>query len=118
MTLMQKYVRLKQFNADGFCTCCTCGKTGHWKDMQGGHFLSRSHNSVCLLEENIHPQCARCNLTMAGRHFDYTLFMINTYGIEFVEELNQLKNEQKKFTRGELNDLIQELKTGIKELGE
>lgn len=116
MTLMQKYVRMKQHATDGFCTCCTCGKTGDWRSFDGGHFISRQFNATCLLEENIHTQCKGCNRFMAGKFDDYTIFMINTYGVEFIEELNQLKHQGKKFTRGELMDIISDLKAKIKEI--
>lgn len=86
--------------------------------MQGGHYISRQFNATCLLEENIHTQCRSCNLYFAGKIDDYTIFMINTYGVEFIEELNRLKHEGKKFTRGELLDLIDDLKLKIKELGD
>lgn len=118
MTLMQKYVRLKQYATDGFCTCCTCGKTGDWRSFDGGHYISRQYTGTCLLEENVHPQCKGCNRFMAGKHDEYTMYMINTYGVDFLEELNRLKHDGKKFTRGDLLDMIEDLKSKIKELGE
>lgn len=116
MSLMQKYVRIKQFAHDGYCTCCTCGRTGDWQFFDGGHYISRQYTATCLLEENIHPQCKGCNRFMAGKHDDYTIFMINTYGLEMVEELNELKHKGKKFTRYELIDIIDDLKSKLKEL--
>lgn len=86
--------------------------------MQGGHYISRQFNGTALLEENIHTQCPGCNMYGAGRIDDYTIFMINNYGVEFIEELNKLKHKGKKFTRGELLDLIDDLKSKLKELGD
>lgn len=114
--LMQKIVRLKDFNQNGYCTCVTCGKTGHWKEMQGGHYISRVYTSTKLLEENIHPQCRGCNMYGHRVHDDYTVYMIDTYGEDFVRELNEIKRNTKKYTRTEVTELREELKERLKEL--
>ena len=37
--LLQRLVRLKAANENGYCTCVTCGVIKKWNDeMQGGHF--------------------------------------------------------------------------------
>ena len=113
-TLLQKLVRMKYANDDGFCECVTCGKMGHYKEMDGGHWISR--NSAHLLtEENIHPQCKGCNRFMSGCHEQYTLFMIDTYGMELVRELSETKRQVMKYNRIDLEDLITEFKQRIKE---
>lgn len=113
--LLQRLVRMKYADDDGYCTCVTCGKVDHWKSMDGGHFISRKYNATVLVEKNIHPQCKGCNRYMSGRYDDYALFMIDTYGEEFVRELNQSKYQVKKFTRFELEELESELKDRISE---
>jgi hypothetical protein len=60
--LLQRYVRLKASDDNGYCQCVTCGKVDHYKAMQGGHFYSRRHTVFKLFEENIHPQCPACNV--------------------------------------------------------
>lgn len=113
-TLLQRLVRMKYANCDGFCKCVTCGKMGHYKEMDGGHWISR--NSAHLLtEENIHPQCKGCNRFMSGCHEQYTLFMIDTYGMEMVRELSDTKRQVVKYSRIDLEDLISEYKLRIKE---
>ena len=42
--LTQKLVRLKAADKHGFCRCVTCGKRQHWKELQGGHFISRTYS--------------------------------------------------------------------------
>ena len=39
--LMQKLVRLKAADHNGFCKCVTCGIVKHWSVMQGAHFIER-----------------------------------------------------------------------------
>ena len=114
--LMQKYVRLKDFSFNGgFCKCVTCGKTGHWKEFDGGHFISRTYTIHKILEENIHPQCKGCNRFAHKCHDDYSIFMIDTYGDEFVRNLIDTKRTVMKYDRQELLETQKELKGKIKE---
>ena len=114
-TLLQKLVKLKAADDNGYCKCVTCGTVEHWSKMDGGHFISRRSLATKLLEENIHPQCKGCNGFRAGNMIEYTTYMIDTYGREFVDELRQKKHEIKKFTRSELEELIKELKERVKD---
>jgi hypothetical protein len=114
-TLLQKLVRMKYANDDGFCECVTCGKMGHYKEMDGGHFVSRGHNATLLVEENIHPQCKGCNGPRKGNIDSYSLFMIDTYGLDAMRELIASKHQPRKFTAIELEDLITDFKQRIKE---
>jgi hypothetical protein len=114
---MQKYVRLKDFSFNGgFCKCVTCGKTGHWKEFDGGHFISRTYTIHKILEENIHPQCKGCNRFAHKCHDDYSMFMIDTYGDEFVRNLIDTKRTVMKYDRQELLETQKELKAKIKDL--
>lgn len=113
--LLQKLVRMKAADENGLATCVTCGKRQHYKDMDGGHFISRKWTATKLVEENVHPQCKGCNQYASGRHDDYSLFMVDTYGIEMVRELNDKKRELCKQNRIELEDIKIELKLRIAE---
>lgn len=115
--LLQKLVRMKASDDSGYCQCVTCGVTKHWKEMQGGHFISRRYTATKLLEENIHPQCFGCNGPRAKDGVvtvEYTNFMIDTYCREFVDELLVMKNATKKYTREEIAQISEELKERIK----
>ena len=62
--------------------------------MDAGHFVSKARgSSIYFVEENIHPQCQRCNRFLEGNKLLYTLYMIDMYGREKVEELEQLARE-------------------------
>ena len=115
--LLQKLVRLKAADESGYCQCVTCGQSKHWKEMQGGHFISRRYTATKLLEENIHPQDYGCNGPRAKDGVvtvEYTNFMTDTYGREFVDELLILKNKTKKYTREEIAGISAEFKEQIK----
>ena len=113
--LLQKLGRMKAADEHGLASCVTCGKRQHYKEMDGGHFISRKWTATKLVEENIHPQCKGCNQYASGRHDDYSLYMVDTYGIEMVRELNDKKRELCKQNRIELEDIKVELKLRIAE---
>ena len=114
--LKQKLVRLKAADEHGYCECVTCKTRKHWTEMQGGHFIGRKWTATKLMTENIHPQCPCCNGPLRGNMIQYTLYMQDTYGREFVEELETLKHQTKKYTRAEVEEIKQDLMGKIKEL--
>jgi len=113
--LLQKLVRMKSADEFGYSECITCGKHEHWKDLDGGHFVPRAHKKHKLREENIHPQCRYCNRYRHGALSEYTLYMIDMYGRDFVEWLWDSKLDVHKVTRDELLETIADLKERIKE---
>ena len=116
-TFLQKIVRLKAaVKTGGVIQCVTCGVWKDWRDMQGGHFIKRQHKKWTLVEENIHPQCPRCNQFLGGNDSAYALYMIDTYGRDFVDEMIATKTEPRKYTRVELEELIKELRQQAREL--
>ena len=98
--------------------CVSCGKVDHWTKLQGGHYVPRQHAGTRLLEENIHPQCERCNGYLRGNTTSYTVFMIDTYGPEFIRELESLRRAGHKWSRPDLLEQIAELKEREKQLSE
>ncbi len=117
--LIQKLVRLKSADEYGYCQCVTCDNRDHYKKMQGGHFIPRGNSATKIMEENIHVQCAGCNgfgMKYGNAEKHYTLYMIDMYGREFVDEILATKGKPYKFVRSELDELFIELKRKIKRL--
>lgn len=114
--LVQKYVRIKDFAENGYCTCVTCGKTGHWKEFDGGHWISRTYTIHKINQDQIFPQCKGCNRFAHKCHDDYTLFMVDKYGEDWVREMIATKRTIKKWDRQELLDIQKDLKQKIKDL--
>jgi hypothetical protein len=113
--LLQRLVRMKAADEFGYAECITCGKVEDWHDLDGGHFVPRKHKKHKLREENVHPQCRYCNRYRYGALGEYTLYMIDMYGRDFVEWLWETKSDIHKPTRQELLDLLAELKQKIAE---
>ena len=83
--------------------CFTCGKVGEPKKMHAGHFM---HSSQDFDERNIHCQCFTCNHMLSGNLAEYTIKMIELYGIDVVNELRGKKHLPHKYTIKELNEIF------------
>ena len=118
---LQKLVRLKAADDNGFCQCVTCGSIEPYKDMQGGHFIQRGKTATKLVEKNINPQCVCCNAFRMGKGQDtetylrYRDYMVEKHGEDFVEELRAKAREVKKWDRWELEEMMERIQKEIKE---
>lgn len=117
--LLQRYVRLKASDDNGYCQCVTCGKIDHYKAMQGGHFIPRGRTIFKLLEENIHPQCPHCNCWgMKQSHYvlRYRQWMVDMYGERRIKAMEKLAwRSPKRFDREEVLEFCKDLKKKIKD---
>ena len=70
-------------------TCFCCGKRAEGSGMHGGHFLTGASCSPSLYfhEANVHAQCYHDNINLSGNWPVYREKMIQKYGKEFVENL-------------------------------
>jgi hypothetical protein len=66
------YIRLREADADGVNSCFTCDKKAHWKDLQCGHYIPRTHLLTRFDTRNCHPQCKTCNEYLSGNLTEYT----------------------------------------------
>ena len=116
--LTSEYIRRKYADENGYVSCVTCGTTRLWNDgIQAGHFIPKVQGlSVYFEEENIHPQCMPCNVFKDGNYRAYTLFMIDTYGREKIDELEDLAKTELKISVVEYQEMIIEMKEKLSEL--
>tara|TARA_R100001377_G_C3188705_1_gene109635 strand:+ start:324 stop:749 length:426 start_codon:yes stop_codon:yes gene_type:complete len=116
--LMQKLVRLKAADDNGYVRCCTCGVVRLWNDrMQGAHFISRGKLATKIMIENCHPACASCNQwahkTTLGI-LEYRRYMVGMYDEDAVDELEALSRTIKKYNRAEVADIKSDFQAQIK----
>lgn len=100
--LCQRMVRLKAADDNGICICWSCGKPGHWSEMQGGHFIERKKTATKAEEANIHPQHRGCNMyemQKVSTMLAYRQSMVDYYGEGFVNELLARSKQTFKPTR-------------------
>lgn len=86
--LFSEYVRRKYSDENEEAVCVTCGVRKHWKELQNGHYISRTHTATRYHLKNCHVQCVACNVFMRGRLDEYALFLLKTYGKNILTELN------------------------------
>ena len=90
-TVTSQYIRYKYADGNGFVRCVTCGQVLPWKDAHCAHYVERSAKATRWLEENLHPACPSCNVFRKEFHKrEYTLFIIDTYGREKINEFKRL----------------------------
>lgn len=88
------YIRLRDSDDKGFCQCISCGKIQHWKDVDCGHYVNRSHMGTRYSERNCNAQCRSCNRFSEGNNIGYTRGLIRKYGIKVIDELDVKKHTQ------------------------
>jgi len=117
---LQRLVRLKAGNHEGYVRCVTCNAFKHWKEVDGGHFISRTHQATKIMEENIHPQCKGCNLRSGKGDTLVTLayrkYMTEFYGEAFVIEMEGMARHPVKHDRIELEQLLKEYRATAREI--
>ncbi len=117
---LQRHIRLKAADIHGYVHCCSCGVRKHWKEVDGGHFISRTHQATKIMEENIHPQCKGCNLRSGKGDTLVTLayrnYMLDMYGEGFVIEMEGMARHPAEHFRPDLEDQLKELKAKNREL--
>ena len=107
------------FRRIGECVCVTCGRILPWSGgiggMHTGHFLASRCFSILFEEDNVAPQCSRCNRFCSGMPQQFRLWMETVRGGDVIERLEALKRTTRKFTRDELVDMRIEYKRRLKE---
>lgn len=113
--VFQKYIRLR----DAKLPCISCGKLNA-TDWAGGHFYSAGMYSGLMFDErNCHKQCnSHCNKFLSGNLLEYRKGLIERYGADFVNQLDQISNEKRnyKYTKEELIAKKLQYEIKIKEL--
>ncbi len=107
---LQKLARIQAANDSGFASCVSCGRIQHYKEMDGGHFIPKGSSSRWALEEcNVHPQCKGCNgygMRHGNAEAQYTMWMIDWYGRDFVESMIAKKRDPVKLYQQDYRDMI------------
>jgi hypothetical protein len=115
------YVKLRESGDGETCLCITCGKrlTIGKSDCQGGHFFSKKgYSGLYFHEDNVWPQCYRCNINLEGNTQEYDIRLRKKIGNERVDHLYNIRKSIFKITRYEYTELIKKYKAKNKELRE
>jgi hypothetical protein len=104
--IFSEYIRRRDTDEGGTVRCVTCRGLFFWKEVHAGHFVPGRTNAVLFHEDITNPQCPVCNIWKGGAYQEYTLYMLDKYGREKVDEFLALKRKVVKYTRSDLEDLI------------
>lgn len=104
----------KVFNAyirerDNGLMCISCSNPGN----QAGHYFPVAYSGVRFDEINVNLQDASCNCYRYGNQAMYRIGLVRKYGERAVKELEEraVKTKYYKWSRQELNDLMEKYKT-------
>lgn len=61
------FIRQRDANEAGICSCVSCGEMFHWLAMDNGHFIGRSNQRLRFDEQNCAAQCKTCNTIECGK---------------------------------------------------
>jgi hypothetical protein len=85
--LEQERINREVRERDSDKSCISCGK---FAILEAGHYIAVSKSKKLRYDKrNIHGQCGYCNRFLYGNYKQYRIGLINRYGIEFVENLEQ-----------------------------
>lgn len=107
--IFSRYIRLRDADKNGICSCITCNAKVHWKNIQDGHFISRWNYKYRRDENNNFAQCMPCNIYKSWNYISYTLAMIWKYGEDKVREMQEDK-ELIKISTTEIREMIEKYK--------
>lgn len=108
--IFNAYIRQRD-SQDGYFTCISCGRTLTTDQMDAGHFAPVKGGSALRFDEyNVNGECKKCNGFDEFHLIGYRRGIIEKYGIEILIYLENNARNIKKWTRTELNDIIQKYK--------
>ena len=95
-----RYIRLRDClrttGTKDYCVCVTCGKTVPMgKDLHAGHCVAGRGNSILLHEGAVWGQCAVCNIWKAGELGKFALYVVDTLGRQYYDDLVILAKQPK-----------------------
>lgn len=64
--ITSELVRKTGIDFNGYNKCYTCGVKKHWKELQCGHFISRTYGITRWYLPNLRVQCYSCNVMNRG----------------------------------------------------
>ena len=107
--LFNEWIRVR----DKGLNCISCDKPA--KKENAGHFYNaNNHWSVRFDEDNCHLQCEYCNTFLSANLTNYRINLIKKIGQERYDILSAKANETRKFTKEEVQEIINEYKKRLK----
>ena len=100
------YIRLRDCMPNGQCQCISCGHIKYFREMDNGHFFSRSNMATRFDEDNCNAECIGCNRCKSDHIFYYQENLIRKIGLARFETLKARSSTIKKWSDDELQEMI------------
>ncbi len=108
--VFNKYVRERD-SEGGYFTCISCGRTLPIEQMNAGHYIPQKNSSMLRFNEyNVNGECISDNGFNEFHLINYRKNLINKIGQEMVDWLEENQRTVKKWTRIELEEIIERYK--------
>ena len=114
--VFSEFIRRRDADENGICTCITCGLKREWKQMDAGHGIPRQHWGTRYDERNNHAQCKRCNGFEGGSQEAYAKAVDKKYGAGTWDMLLIKKQKGKRLSSFEIEALTKHYKERLKEM--
>ena len=115
-----KYIRtlycLKTTDSLNHGKCYTCDGLFNISDLDAGHFSKATNKETKFSEDNVRPQCTKCNCYLDGNEGIYAVRLIDEIGRDKVDWIIAQKGKVRKFSRAELEEIRSTYKLKTKEL--
>lgn len=105
--VFSEYIRRRDANTEGMVKCYTCPAVKHWKQMHGGHFVTRTAKAVKFDEKNVQVQCPNCNAFQGGMSYQFGKNLDRDYGEGKAESLEAQRHTIIKRKPADYEELIE-----------
>jgi 5-methylcytosine-specific restriction endonuclease McrA len=92
---------------NGMNECYTCGSVRPLKQLQCGHFISRTYYTTRWEPDNCRPQCISCNMYNQGQQYLFGKKLEIELGAGRVEQLQEIKSQPSFFSLTDYQEMIE-----------
>ena len=110
-----RYTRLKN-SSNGVCICYTCGNPKEITELDTGHYIGRGHYATRWDENNLKPQCKKCNMYRHGEPAKFRARLLVDLGKEKLEEMEFKGMQTIKYSTEEIREIAKEYREKANEL--
>lgn len=104
------------YGPDGYINCPICKVNVHWKMCDAAHVFDRDNMAVRYHELNVWATCRNCNRFDPDHRARFKEAIKNLIGECEFECLEEKAHSMMKFTRSEMNEMIEGFKIKLKKL--
>lgn len=116
--VFSEYVRRRAVvkGSYGKIRCVCCGVLIEWKKAQNMHYVGRANMNTRWDLRNCKAGCMKCNVMLNGNYPAYTKYLLDTYGVDWLNQLILDGRKIKQWTVFELKSEIEKYQELLKTL--